>query len=220
LFYLRSRALLSSTEATAVLPEVEPSKRRGFLDLVKFLVLEEYMGYSGGAALQCVKFEQAGAGIQIMDNGQQAKATTACISSTSVITGSSLGNVRFFKCKICRVHQWMFVGVGADLALDGQSNYSALNTYGWGKAGRQFTQGKKLSCPAVQWANGDWVLIKADFLARKLSMVSTQASTPLTMSLKVSANLQDQYVFQVMLNDINDQVELLPVTAEDQQLLP
>ncbi len=51
-------------------------------------------------------------------------------------------------------------------------------------------------------------------------MVSTQARTPLTMPLEVPANLQDRYVFQVIMYDCNDQVELLPVTAEDQQLLP
>ena len=74
-------------------------------------------------------------------------------------------------------------------------------------------------CPAIQWANGDCILIKADFSAGKLSMVSTQVRTPLTMSLEVPANLQDCYVFQVIMYDCTDQVELLPVTAEDEQLL-
>ncbi|KAL0028555.1 hypothetical protein WJX79_001387 [Trebouxia sp. C0005] len=59
LFYLRSRTLLSSAEATATLPEVEPCKRRAFLDLVKYLALEEYMGHMGSGPVQ---FVQGGSG--------------------------------------------------------------------------------------------------------------------------------------------------------------
>ncbi len=188
------------------------------MDLVKFLVLEEYMGYFGGASLQCVKFEQAGSGVHIRNNGQQAKVTAAHKGFRTTITGSSLASVCYFKCKICHVNHWMFVGVGADLALDAD-NCSDTTVYGWAKAGQQCTRGMFSDAP-VKWANGDWVLVKADFPARKLSMVSTHVSTPLTMSLRVPASLQAQYVFQVILYNCNDQVELLPVTAEDQQLLP
>lgn len=154
-----------------------------------------------------------------MASGQQATVTKSGRSYRTVITGSPLGNVCFFKCKICQVKLWMFLGVGADLALDGQSNFSALNTYGWSKNSCQYAKSTHLSCPAAQWASGDWVLIKADFLAGKLSMISTQVNTPLTISLEVPANLQDRYVFQVIMYDCNDQVELLQVTAQDQQLL-
>ena len=90
LFYLRSRALLSSAEATAALPEIDPCKKRAYMDLVKFLLLEEYMGYSGFSALQ---FVQAGSGVEISGKRQQAKVTTSGQSYRTVITGSSLGNV-------------------------------------------------------------------------------------------------------------------------------
>ena len=113
------------------------------------------------------------------------------------------------------------MGVGADLTLDGQENYSASNTYGWDMDNEQYIGGKRRSCQSdLRWTNGDWVLIKADFSAGKLSMVSAQVSTPLTMSLEVPADLQSRFVFQIMLWNSDDQVELLPVTAEDQQLLP
>lgn len=217
LFYLRSRALLSSAEAAAALPEVESCRRTAYIDLVKYLALEEYMGYSGVAALQ---FVQASPGVEIMGERQKAKVTTSGSNYRTVITGSSLGNVCFLKCKICQVNHWMFVGIGADIALDGQNNQSASNAYGWGSGKQQYTRGQERKSSGARWTNGDWVLIKADFLAGKLSMVSRQVSTPLTMSLEVPANLQDQYTFQLILFDCNDQVELLPVTAEEQQLLP
>ena len=217
LFYLRSRALLSSAEAAAALPEVESCRRTAYVDLVKYLALEEYMGCSGVAAQQ---FVQASPGVEIMGERQKAKATTSGSDYRTVITGSSSGNVCFLKCKICQMNLWMFVGIGADIALDGQNTPSASNTYGWDNAKLQYTRGHSTPSPGARWTNDDWVLIKADFLAGKLTMVSRQVSTPLTMSLEVPANLQDQYVFQVILWDRNDQVELLPVTAEDQQLLP
>ena len=216
MFYLRSRALLSSAEAAAALPQVESCRRTAYIDLVKYLALEDYMGYSGVAALQ---FVQASPGVDILGERQKAKVTTSGRSCRTVITGSSLGNVCFLKCKICQVTDWIFVGIGADLALDSQMTYSASNSYGWDNANQQYTRGHSTSSPGDRWTNGDWVLIKADFLAGKLSMVR-QVSTPLTMSLEVPANLRDQYVFQVVLYYSNDQVELLPVTAEDQQLLP
>ena len=217
MFYLRSRALLSSAEAAAALPQVESCRRTAYIDLVKYLALEEYMGYSDVAAQQ---FVQASPGVEIMGERQKAKATTSGRSYRTVITGSSLGNVCFLKCKICQVDHWIFVGIGTDLALDGQDTLSASNTYGWSNAKQQYTRGQDRPSSGAQWTTGDWLLIKADFLAGKLSMVSRQVSTPLTMSLEVPAKLQDQYVFQVILWERNDQVELLPVTAEDQQLLP
>lgn len=73
LFYLRSRGLLSSAEATAAHPEVKPCRRCAYMDLVKFLLLEEYMGYSGSTALQSV---QAGSGVEITAEGQKATVTT------------------------------------------------------------------------------------------------------------------------------------------------
>ncbi|KAA6425970.1 MAG: hypothetical protein FRX49_04345 [Trebouxia sp. A1-2] len=216
LFYLRSRTLLSSAEATATLPEVEPCKRRAFLDLVKYLALEEYMGHMGSGPVQ---FVQGGSGVQLTQNGQVAKAIGSGASYRTVLTGSHLGNVCFCKCKFHQVGQWVFLGVGADLAVDAHDNHSAATAHGWAMPDRQFTTGS-MSSATVSWANGDWVLVKADFSARKLSMVSSRASTPLTMPLEVPANLQDQYVFQVILWNCRDHVELLPVNAEDQQLLP
>ena len=213
LFYLRSRALLSSAEATAALPEIDPCKKHAYMGLVKFLLLEEYMGYSGFSALQ---FVQASSGVQIMREGQTAKVVASSSSYRTVMTGPSLGNVCFFKCKIHQMEDDMFLGLGED--LDGRRNH-ASSTHGWDNSGLQHIKGTQSSYPAYQWANGDWVLIKADFLAGKLSMVSTQVSTPLTIPLKVPAKSQDQSVFQVGLYGSTDQVELLPVTAEDEQLL-
>ena len=48
-----------------------------------------------------------------------------------MITASSLGDTCYFQCKLCHVNDWVFVGVGADLALDGKRNFSASTTYGW-----------------------------------------------------------------------------------------
>ena len=217
LFYLRSRALLSSAEATAALPEIDPCIKHAYMDLVKFLLLEECMGYSGFSALQ---FVQASSGVQIMREGQTAKVVASSSSYRTVMNGPSLGNVCFFKCKIHQMEDEMFLGLGED--LDGRCNHHASSTHGWDNSGQQYIKGKQLQqCfpPKVHWANGDWVLIKADFLAGKLSMVSTQVSTPLTIPLKVPAKSQDQSVFQVNLYGSTDQVELLPVTAEDEQLL-
>ena len=86
------------------------------------------MGYSGIAAL---KFVQAGSGVEIVGDGEKARDTTPGQSYRTVITSASLGNLCFLKCKVHQVSHWMFVGVGADLPLDGQNNFAAANSHGW-----------------------------------------------------------------------------------------
>ncbi len=138
---------------------------------------------------------QAGSGVEIVGDGEKARDTTPGQSYRTVITSASLGNLCFLKCKVHQVSHWMFVGVGADLPLDGQNNFAAANSHGWHTANqlKVCSRDKLTSSPRFQWTNGDWILFKADFQAGKLSLVSTQATAPLTKSLQVPANLQDQY---------------------------
>lgn len=216
LFYLRSRSHLSSAEVTAALPEVEAGKEHAYRDLVKYLALEEYMGYSGGI---CSRFVEAGLGVQISAEGRKAKGTLPDERMKTMVTSPLSSHVCYIKCRLHNVVTWAFLGIGADVNFEAQCNTSAAATYGWSIDSQQYITGKALHSQ-VQWAHGDAVIFKADFASQKLSMISSQVSTPSSMPLDISADSQHKYVFMVILFDTGDEVELLPVTAEDKQLLP
>ena len=110
LFYLRSRSNLSSAEATAALPEVEAGKEHAYRDLVKYLALEEYMGYSGGI---CSLFVEAGWGVQITAEGQRAKGTLPDERVRTIVTSPLSSHVYYIKCRLHNVARWAFLGIGA-----------------------------------------------------------------------------------------------------------
>ena len=214
LFYLRSCTIRSN--AVVPLPEVEASKRNAYLDLVKYLALEDYMGY---CTVNSLRFLQASPGVQITNDGRHAKAAVPGIKYRSIVVGPTIDDVGYLKCKMHHVANWMFLGIGQDINLASETNYSTSTSYGWSKNKYQWTKGTHMSAPSVHWSNGDWVLIKADLRSGRLSMLASQVNTACHINTVGTAEGQKQYVFHVILFDTGDEVELLPVTAEDQQLL-
>ena len=70
----------------------------------------------------------------------------------------------------------------------------------------------------VKWRNGDWILLKLDLQANRLSMLASGLASPYHITIQPAD--QNKYDFHVMFYNVGDEVESLPVTAEDQQLLP
>jgi len=72
------------------------------------------------------------------------------------------------------------------------------------------------NAPVLAAATGKVYLLDADLTTNLVSMMSTKPSTPDTLAWKTSAQ---PYVFCVLLTHDDDDVELIPVTAEDDLLL-
>ena len=110
------------------------------------------------------------------------------------------------------------MGIGADVDLHGQLNESAATAHGWSTT-NTFTRGvsQEITTGAL-WRDGDWVLLKCNFFAGKLAMVSSRNTTPWQIVLSITASMLHEYEFHIMLFCDRDEIELLPVTARDKQL--
>lgn len=216
--YLRSCNICSRATDSIPLPEIEPGKRKIFRDLVKYLSLEEYMGMG---CLSLAKFVRAHPAVQILEEGQRAKLLAGQSKYNSVVAELCNQQVGFLKVKIhqAKSHsvEWIFLGIGQNINLSANDNYSASSSYGWSSNGVQWVGGAHTPSQ-VKWRNGDWVLLKLDLQANRLSMLASGLASPYQVTIQPAG--QYKYDFHVILYNVGDEVEILPVTAEDQQLLP
>ena len=174
------------------------------------------MGYPQGTPF---RFLQASVGVKFTSDGRSVVVTSAGTKFRSIITGSSPDSVWHMKCRVHKSKQWTFLGIGADIDLTSQSSIRASTSYGW-SIQQQFIKGKHQDLRAEMWEPGSWVLVKADFQKGRLSLVSSHVTAAVHISLDAAAvRLEHKYVFHVILYDEHDEVELLPVTAQDHQML-
>ncbi len=222
LFYLRSCTNRSSARDTVALPNIDPDKQEAFRDLVKFLLLEDFMGISSSMSCAALKFTSAHSEARISNEGQTASIIAGSEGPRSILVGPMTSKVCFMKCKINCLKAWGFIGIADNINVQGDTNYSLPISYGWGRTNQHYSKGSWVqgASPVVSWSNGDWVLIKVDFLARRLSMRSTQVTSPAHIPFQIAADFQASYGFHVILYSAQDEVELLPVTMADQRLLP
>lgn len=214
LSHLRCCNIRSSAAADVPLPAVSACKQAAYMQLVKYLALEDYMGYS---AVVHFRFSQAAPGVEVSPEGEHADCPQSTPDYKSIILDPPIRHVGYVKYKIHKT-DWLFLGVGANVNIADPANYSAAGSNGWTSNQFQWTQGKHESAPILQWHEGDWVLIKADMGSGTLSMIASSVTTPFTLPLSTIGN--GQYVFHVILHDSQNTIDLLPVTPEDQQLLP
>lgn len=221
LCYLRSRAILSNLNAAPVPPKVEASKKQAYMDLVRYLLLEDYMGYSGSAPQFALHFASASSGIQL-DEGLQTAKLNSKTDSRSVVIGPAISGVGYMKCKVhaAGTLNWMYVGIGQNIDVTDRFSCSVMTSYGWSNRRHQYTKGVIKHAPSAKWSNGDWVMLKADMGTRRLSITSSQNASDTHTSLEFAVDLHSKYVFHLALKGTGIEVELLPVTLHDQDLLP
>ena len=217
LCYLRWRAILSNLNAAPAPPKVEASKQQAYMDLVRYLLLEDYMGYSGSA----LHFASASSGIQL-DEGLRTAKLASCTDACSLVIGPAISGIGYMKFKVhaAGTLNWMYVGIGQNVDAADSCNYSAVTSHGW--SNNQYCWNKRLHVPApsAKWSNGDWVMLKADMGTSRLSIISSQNASDIHTNVEFDVGLRSKYVFHLALNGTGIEVELLPVTLQDQDLLP
>ena len=219
LFYLRSRTLLSSPEDKVPFPQVAQDKQHAFRNLIKYLALEEYMMCFAGTAEHF-----AAAHPKVKLQGQMATVEDGSTYPRSLHVGSLEGDIWYMKCKVHALGSWMFFGIaaGIDVSANGTHlHYAHSSSFGWAPS-QQFSCGNQ-SGGSIQFRAGDCVLLKADFLNSKLLLRRTEASTAAyhdELTFTLAPEQRNRAFFHVILYSYRDKVELLPVTPEDQALLP
>ena len=194
---LRSCNIRDSTTPVP-LQRVDTSKLAAYLDLVKYLGLKECMGYR----TYKLKLMQSESNYYISHEGQCAKSkqnTNNFLTLDEVVT--DVGYMKF----ACRPRSggsaWITVGV-ADADKSHVENGCAPFCR-WQKEYRNDT------------ADGSWIMIKVDMCTGKLSMLEPNCSP---CHKWFSADKWGQCVFQVAVNTEGCEIELLPVTTEDQHM--
>ena len=214
LSYLRSCNICSSATGTIPLPEIEHGKRKMFTDLVKYLSLEEYMGMG---CLSLAKFVRAHPAVQILEEGQRAKLSVENDKYNSVVAELLDQEVGFWKVKIHQAKSyasdWIFLGIGQNINTSDNStgNYSASSSYGWSSYGQMFVGGAhtdpRTDSSQVKWRNVDWILLKLDLQANRLSMLASGLASPCHITIQPAGQIT--YDFHVIFYNVGDEVEML-----------
>lgn len=77
-------------------------------------------------------------------------------------------------------------------------------------------------CPPykAKFSRKCWHLVKADFTSHTLSLRTFVGTTLADVPLEVAKDCVSKYAFAIILQHSGDAVKLLPVTPQDQALLP
>ena len=191
------------------------------MDLVKYLVLDDFMGYSSNADTNPLKFSSASSGVQI--DQQQQRALVKGQNQDQyfcIIVEPPVQSHCYVKLRVRHNKEWMFVGIAKNIPVNSGWNHNLPTTHGWATQRQEFLHGAMTRRNhSVSLSTGDTVVTMADFERKLLCLKSTGSTTPAYSPLKVPAEQQHEFAFYIMLFSAGDEVELLPVTAEDHQSL-
>ena len=229
LSFLRSSAISSDPDTRPPLVGIDATKQKAFKDLVKFLALEDYLGYTYDAALQpqLSTFAKASAEVTVSDDRQKATFSKYSQGYPIILVEPACSRCCYAKFKINSLGSRLrlFIGVGANFDVSrSQEQINTRTTYGWScghgglfsicKGSATRTSEKPVFEPRC------WVLVKADFTSQKLSMRTSVSDSSLDILLEVADDILSKYAFVLTLATYKDKVELLPVTPQDMILLP
>ena len=177
------------------------------------------MGYSGSA----LHFASASSGIQL-DEGLRTAKLASCTDACSLVIGPAISGIGYMKFKVhaAGTLNWMYVGIGQNIDVADSFGCSARTSYGWSNNKYHWKKGEQVFAPSAKWSNGDWVMLKADMGTSRLSITSSQNASDIHNQVKrgFAAGLQGEAVFHLALAGTGVEIELLPVTLQDQDLLP
>ena len=193
--------------------------------MVKFLALEEYMGYTSDAGLEPTTFAimQQSSGIEISTNRKIARVTRS-LDYQSIYLGPSCTSICYLKFRINKLKDWLHVGILAGCRVPQAYNWSKSTSHGWLLDSGRFwsiCQGCATlkDVQEVQFGSSTEVIVKADFINQKLVVrfhldVSLSSNTDY-VPLEVDPDVCHKYIFLIMLKSDGDEVELLPVSGND-----
>ena len=228
LSFLRSCAINSNPDTRPDFVGVDGTKQQALTDLIKYLGLEEYLGYPFDIPLQpqLYTFAKASAEVILPANRQKATVSNDSQDHQIILVCASCNPCSYVKIRINNLVDQMFLGVTADAdVFGGEAQVAHPTSHGW-TSGRGVTRhtSKGLtvaSCTVHEnvFSSGCWVLMKADFTSQKLSMRTSMTDLLYSMRLTVAGDPTSKYSFMVTLPNPGDEVELVQVTYKDKTLL-
>ena len=166
------------------------------------------------------KFSAASPGFSLSPQRHIATFNSSSLGFASITLEPAIETVRFLKLKIHKVRSWVFVGVTTS-AGQHPLNHAQASSYGWAPR-LKYVAGETSTRQLMSFCSGDLVLVKADLTGKNLSLKRFDSANCINTAhirLRTCAKEQTKWTFYIELMTPGDQVELLPVSAEDQQLL-
>ena len=215
LSYLRARQVDEVLACNTPVPVIVPDKRHEFWGFIKYMGLDEYMGrsYAGPCFLTCDPK------LYCSHNGQVTRTGCGTEGSTAFADQPILaGEVHHYKVhlqKLCNPVAKLFLGVGQKVETGTGDEILNTSICGWASPASVVTDGVSyVKNSLLQWQPEDFVRLKVDLQNWCLTLTTGRASFP--VKLQLSSDNKDCLVLLVTMYGRGQQVQLVPVEAEDQ----
>ncbi|DBA88072.1 TPA: hypothetical protein ACH3X2_005073 [Trebouxia sp. C0005] len=221
LTYLRARCMDSTLGRITPSPAVTLEKEHEYQGLIKYLGLEDYMGYSQA------RFATHHRHILLSQDALTASIKLGYDTDGRRDVQGNLqmlaGETYYYKLRICELSKTgtdMFFGVCTHVDLSKHEKIPECTRFGFCNASHKYKAGVASSVdPAngqqlVQWQAGDCLLLQVDLHKMCMTFTSSRATFPVQGALRLT---DDQYplVLLVSLYASPHKVQLEPITAAD-----
>jgi len=220
LTYLRARCMDNTLGRITHSPSVTLEKEHEYQGLIKYLGLEEYMGYSQA------RFATHHRHILLSQDALTASSRSGCnVEGRRDVQGNLpmlAGETYYYKLRICGLSKTsvdMFFGVCTQSDLSKHENVPESARFGFCNASRTYKAGLAAGIgpttgQLVQWQAGDCLVLQVDLHKMRMTFTSSRAPNPMQAALSLT---DDQYplVLLVSLYAHPHKVQLEPVTAAD-----
>ena len=221
LSYLRLRAVQSDLDARPPLPSIDVHQQAVYKGLIDDLVLMDFMGCAD--TLADLKFSPASPNFSLSPQRHIATFSNKGVNLSSIALEPAIETTSYMKLKIHKAQCWVFVGITTDVD-DHQLHHEQRSSCGWACGHTYLGEGKCIALPRERNPNflpGDTVLVKANLTCKNLSLKRFCSADSTTHSTHIRthacAKEETKWRFYIELMCHGDQVELLPVSAEDQR---
>lgn len=215
--YLRVRQVDEISARNTPEPIIVPDKRHEFRGLIKYMGLEEYMGYA-----QQPRFVTCDPDVSCNCDGQVIRSGVGTQGKTAVVdVPMSACEVHYFKIHVQQLGNpvaKLFVGVGKKADMSAGATIPNTSICGWASPALMIKQGVSSAANIlIPWRTEDFVCLKVDLQNWYVALTSSRGTTPVRIEL--SPDDKDPFVPFVTLYGHGQKVQLVPIESQDQSRL-
>ncbi len=176
--YLRARGIHGTLGQSTPYPSIDTQKQHDNHGLIRYLALEDYMGYSRARFDTCnrgMQYSQDNQSVEYasLNNGPGEKDVHADLSMLA-------GETHYYKLRIKHLRKSdLFLGISRRASLAQKETCLASSVYGWSNSHCQwFDKGTPRECSLLQWQTGDCLLLKVDLQKFCMTLTSSLCKSP------------------------------------------
>ena len=123
----------SGPDPKPLVPPLDPIKQEAFADLVRYLALEDFMGYPYSPIDQprSQTFVSATSAVSVSENRQKAQVVNSCSNCQSILVKPACSSCCYLEFRIVTLEGEIFVGVGNRIDVGSARNHAQSLSFGW-----------------------------------------------------------------------------------------